>query len=630
MYQTWVPIHGRTLSYDNREIYLSQLRAADVANIVIVAFEMEREGAYEALSDHIAFYRENGVEAGIWLGTTIGHGSNPMIGAIPPPKYPTLVRLDGAKLPGTRCPLSPEFRRDFSRYCADLARTGAKTLLLDDDFRLSRRDGGGVYCTCDAHLGEISRLVGEPVSREMLRELAFAGEENKYRTAFLKAAGDSLRLLARDIRAAVDEVDPSVRVALCGAHSLWDLDGVDGLELTQILAGKNPPLLRLHGAPYWPTLSTSKNLPTVFEIARMFASFSDDGRTTLLAEGDVFPRPRYNVPASHLELFDSVIRADGAHHGILKYMVNYSASAEHDLGYLEAHEYDLPLLKKASELFSGRTPFGVRVHVAPHRLKNADAALSPPSDQSPFPAAGVILQEAGIPTVYRGKGFADAAFGEEGRYVDLSACENGLFLDAVSAIYLTRRGVDVGLMDEGTLTMKRLSALVTRDPRNHNLLLSAEARVLSANLRENAEVLLYAVSGEEELPLVYRYENASGQRFLITLHAGDCFRNTIPLQKAFLYTEAIRAGVEFMTGRPLPVGLPAGPGIYSLVSVGDGSLSILLLNCTADRVLFPRVTLDREIRSVEGFGCTGHAEGTAVVLDAPLPAYAFVLLEVRV
>ena len=74
MYRTWIPIHCRTLSKETRDTYLKQLKEAECSHIVIVAFEMDRDGAYEALADHIAFFRAHGIEAGIWIGTTIGHG----------------------------------------------------------------------------------------------------------------------------------------------------------------------------------------------------------------------------------------------------------------------------------------------------------------------------------------------------------------------------------------------------------------------------------------------------------------------------------------------------------------------------------------------------------------------------
>ena len=632
MYQTWIPIHGRTLSAENREVYLAQLRKADCRNIVIVAFEMAREGAYEALADHIAFFRRNGVEAGIWIGTTIGHG----IGLLTPedtslsgtPHFQPLVNLNGETCLGTRCPLDKSFRSEFSAYVAELAKTGARTILLDDDFRLSRRSGGGLFCACDRHLSEISRLYGEPVSRELLREQAFSGKPNKLRDAWLRAQGDSLRLLAKDIRAAVDAVDPSVRVALCGAHSLWDVDGADGGELAEILAGEQPPLLRLHGAPYWAVISSDKDLTAVFEIARMFASFHSGGKTTLLAEGDVYPRPRFNVPASFLELFDAAMRTDGHHDGILKYMVDYCASVSHETGYLAEHSYDLPDLKAVSALFDGGANLGVRVHVAPHRVGGADLSLDPPCDQTPYPSAGTMLQAAGIPTVYSGEGFCDAVFGEEGQYIDPALCKNGMILDAVSAIYLTRRGIDVGLDGEGQLLSGIATALITRSPAEYNNLLNGRGRFLAAPLKAGAIPLTYAVLDGKEQPLVYRYENADGQRFLVCLFSGLSLHRSSGIFKSYLHGACLRDGIEWLSKKPLPVRIPNSPNLYSLAARNRSSLSLLLLNCFEDRVLSPVIRLDRAYGAARFVGCSGTLDGHRILLDAPLPAYSFAAVEV--
>lgn len=634
MYNTWIPIHGRTLNYGTRDVYLAQLREAECTHIVIVAYEMEREGAYEALADHIAYFRAHGVEAGIWIGTTIGHGvllSHDV--KEEETRYTPLKNLDGRVISGTSCPLDPDFRRDFSAYVARLAATGAKTILLDDDFRLSRRAGGVLTCVCDRHMAEIARLTGEDLSREEFCARAFTGPANKYRDAFLTAAGNSLRLLASDIRAAVDAVDPTVRVALCSVHSHWDVDGADGLELTKILAGKNPPLLRLHGAPYWAVTSSDKDLTAVFEIARMFASFCENGGAELISEGDVYPRPRYNVPASYLELFDAVLRADGLHSGILKYTVDYCATPEFETGYLAHHRYDLPLLKAVTEAFEGTEPLGVRVHIAPHRIRSADLDLDPVSDQSPSPSAGAMLQAAGVPTVYTGRGVTDAVFGEEGRYRSPAEFEHGMLIDASAAVLLTRRGFDVGLTDLGSYEKVTVSALVTDGPAEHATVMNGGARLRSVTLKHGAEVLLSALVGGVRRPLLYRYENAEGQRFLVALFSGFSLHRSSGICRSYLFGRALRGGLEWLTAHPLPVLLPTAPSLYTVLA-GDGDRRALLLaNLSPDAVLPGSVTFDRPVRSVRARSADGPvecaAEGCTVRFERPIPAFSAVLIEAR-
>ena len=57
--------------------------------------------------------------------------------------------------------------------------------------------------------------------------------------------------MATDIRAAVDKVNPNVRLTICSAPTLWEIEGTSAQELAKILAGKNQPEARLIGAPYW-------------------------------------------------------------------------------------------------------------------------------------------------------------------------------------------------------------------------------------------------------------------------------------------------------------------------------------------------------------------------------------------
>jgi hypothetical protein len=205
MYRTWIPIHGRTLSKETRDIYFKQLQEADCSHIVIVAFEMDRDGAYEALADHIAFFKAHGVEAGIWIGTTIGHGEllSHDTELAETPQYTPLVNTLGQTISGTRCPLDPAFRKDFAAYCARLGKTGAKTLLLDDDFRLSRRVGGALCCTCDRHMAEMNRLTGEDLDRE---EFCRRAEEYVLRDEWIEATEErhvSLRAGGEHLECAV-------------------------------------------------------------------------------------------------------------------------------------------------------------------------------------------------------------------------------------------------------------------------------------------------------------------------------------------------------------------------------------------------------------------------------------------
>jgi len=221
--------------------------------------------------------------------------------------------------------------------------------------------------------------------------------------------GDTLRDLARKMRAATDEINEETGLALCTCHNHWDLDGVDPVELTHIFAGKKrAPLLRLHGAPYWAWISPDKDLPFVFEHGRMFAALSAGNGFELMNELDAYPRPRHNCPASYMELVDAVMRADQSTHGALKYMYDYTSPLGYETGYLDAHERDLPALEKLEKMFAAGEQAGVRVCVEPHLIAESDSDLTPPYTQMPRPIAGTMLTRCSIPTTYTGKGLCRA------------------------------------------------------------------------------------------------------------------------------------------------------------------------------------------------------------------------------
>ena len=61
----------------------------------------------------------------------------------------------------------------------------------------------------------------------------------------------------------------------------------------------------------------------------------------------------------------------------------------------------------------------------------------------PYPHGGCMLAACGVPTTYSGNGLCGIAFGENARYLESSAWEKGLILDASAARILSERGIDV-------------------------------------------------------------------------------------------------------------------------------------------------------------------------------------------
>ncbi|MBR7098891.1 MAG: hypothetical protein IKC59_05700, partial [Clostridia bacterium] len=524
MYKISVPVMNVSVTEKTKDDYLAQLRLAKADRIFLVcsAGELDAEALNEicsSLSWKLRFFEENGIEAGVWICNSIGHDAGlalPDLNGAGMAKYKPLVGLDGVTLNGTRCPTDASFRADFASFVAAIAMIGAKQILLDDDFRFCLR-GSSILCACDAHIKAIGALCGEAVDRDTLRQQAFVGKPNQYRSAWMRAQGDSLRSFAREIRAAVDRVDPSVCVMLCASHTLYDIDGATPAELTKILAGKNTPELRLHGAPYW-DIHWPKPLPAVFEFVRSFSRMARaEGIERMMAEGDAYPRPRYNTPASHLELFDGVVRADGVSGGILKYMIEYNTSPSYETGYLRHHVSNLRLATEVEQIFDGKTDCGVETPLYAHLLEQADLDLSVMGDQYPYPSAASTLAMLSIPTAHDGAGCCCALFGENARHADPSVFAKGAFLDGIAAAILTQRGVDVGLAGEVRFEEGRAAFTVSADGCDRPCTLPKSVRFCCAEVKSEAEACLYAMDGDKRRLLLYRYENRDGQRFLVYL-----------------------------------------------------------------------------------------------------------------
>lgn len=630
MYKLSVPIMSSTMNEKNREIYVKQFREAGVDR-VFVALGTPVVPIPESLVENVQYLKSEGFEVGIWIDT-LGHGA--VLLHVEDDKtipYKQIVTIEGKELSHANCPLDEAFRDYIADYIAKLAKTGADIIMLDDDFRMSARGGEVLSCACPLHLAKMSELLGEEVSLEKIRPYVLSGKPNPYRDAWLKAQQDGLLDFARKIRAAVDQESPNVTVCNCCAPSGWNTDNIDYIQLAHILAGKNKPILRLSGGPYW--AMTKFSLIGAIEYSRMNASFCQDTDIELMSEGDVYPRPRYTCPASYLELFDTVHHADGLHDGILKYMFDYVAGPEFETGYLKFHTDNAPFRKTVREWFSDGANAGVRMISQPYTMKDSDLDLSAILAYSPLDYDGTLLASAGIPTIYRGEGICRSVFGEAARAYELSELKRGTVLDAVSARILTDRGIDVGLDHLGEFMNTNVSFLCTNDPEYKSFINKGEARVLKATLAPKATPLLYSTAPNETTTMAYRYENANGERFLVFLCEGNSLRSdqhrcSSGILRNAAVADVLQKTIPWVARQELPALCKGNPELHLLCRKDDASMSVLLSNCFADALLQPTVTLDEPYSKLECINCEAVLDKDKVTLTGKL--YGFTSAAFRV
>lgn len=635
MYKLSVPLMSSSIHEGNRAEYVRQCREAGATRIFL-AHESSAYPIPDRLAENVAYFKEKGFEVGIWLGDTIGHGFalTHIEGELDITSYPQMVNIEGEERPYAYCPMDKGFRDHIAAVVAKLAAMEPDVIMLDDDFRMSQH-GSALCCACPMHLRRMSEILGEEVTLEQIRPYVLTGKANKYRNAWLQAQSEGLLQMAKDIRAEVDKTHPDLPLCTCVAYAPWNVDDADVAEITRVLAGKSEKaLLRLTGAPYWAVKERRYPLIMVFEIARMLASFVKDEGFELMSEGDVYPRPRYTCPASYLELYDAVTRIDGGYDGILKYMFDYMAGPHMEIGYLKLHNDEKEYFNALTDWFADGANAGVRVIVSPHTMRNADLDLTTVHHYSPRPTEGTMLGQCGIPTVYSGKGVCNAVFGENARAMDLSLLADGVMLDATAAVILAERGVDVGLADYGAMQRERIPYVCTKDPEYKSFISRGTVRYLDATLASGADAVLFATKPGEKRPLAYRYENESGQRFLVFLLEGDSIisdKTTVGvsgLTKNPATQAILHESLPWVARKPMPAAVTGNPELYVMCRKNENAMAVALFNCFADPVLQPVVQLDGQYSRIECLNCEAELQGDRVVLKSRLHAFSMCAFKV--
>jgi hypothetical protein len=305
-------------------------------------------------------------------------------------------------------------------------------------------------------------------------------------------------------------------------------------------------------------------------------------------------------------------------------MADYTAGPLFETGYFVRHKRNAPLYAEIAKNFPRGAGLGVRVYVHPHTFGEADFSLTAPRANTPLPIAGAVLGGAGIPTVYHGEGFTAAAFGEDVRKLPSEAFANGVILDAVSAVILTERGVDVGLASYEGFENKTYTYLSTGKEGEIAPVRFADSRQLKATLAPTAEIVMTAYCGTKEEPFAYTYENEEGQRFLVYLSDYGTWTEGTGLFDSCIHHPVLTRAIPWISRRPLPIVGEAHPGLYILADRDGEGTSLLFVNCFADEIITPVFTLDECYTDACVLGASAHTDGNRLVFDTDIPPYAAV------
>ncbi|MBE6703225.1 MAG: hypothetical protein E7585_07445 [Ruminococcaceae bacterium] len=621
MQSLYIPLMNSALREENRAAYIAQLAKLPVKRIFLAldraaffARGKARAAHCRALHDNICALQEQGYAVGGWI-QALGFGDSLSKKTADLAKnYTRLRSVTGKEKPGHDmfCPESETFMADYLDFVRDVVRCGADLLMLDDDLCLSVRPGIG--CFCKHHVALLEAALGESLDGADLPTLFFTGGENRYRNAWITVMGGTLRRFAGRVREAVDRIDPTVRVGFCAGYTSWDIEGVDALELTHILAGSTPPFLRFTGAPYWAARSVDRfggqPLAAIIEEARAQERYCRESGVEVFFEADSYPRPRYAVPSSLLECFSLPLHASGGM-GELAYLFDYHSSPAYETGYVKHRLYNKPLYDFIQCHFAGKTPVGIGVYHEMHKIGQAE--LPPGMSekaimQEHFNRGAELLGIHGIPTTYDAAP-CGIAFGEEARHV--KTLPQKLILDHQGAKILAARGFDVGLTASAPVptpafewfgTEKVLLSFAGGEG-YYRLTLSPAATVLSEFENES-----------ERFPAAYTYRTKDCE---LLVFAFDATR--LPHGAATLRSYA-RADQLRRFCPPLPY-IKNAPSLYQLCKQSENTLAMLFVNIGEDPVLDGEILLNGHFDTAELCGATGELKGDRITLIAPIPPY---------
>lgn len=635
MYKVSVPL---VRFYENFEKNIQQARRLGAQRIFFcpctpTAGTDKKDDAIEKILKSREIYESAGFEVGVWI-STMGHGGELVgVSSDSDEEYTHITGLRGITTENSFCPLDTKFSDAVCSYLKEIASTGVKIIMLDDDFRFSHRNDCG--CTCKYHLTEYEKRLGEKLRREDIFKMVFDGGYSRYRQVYYDMLGDTLRNFAVKMRCAIDEVNTDVRLGLCAVTSSWDCDGTDAIELSKIMAGNTKPLLRFIGAPYWSNGGDVTNhVQYVAELERMQAFWCKNKDIETCSEGDTYPRPRYVTPASILESFDTILRADGNFDGILKYGVDYISSPSYETGYADFSVKNKALYGKIDEFFADKKAVGINVTCEMKKMlhtnfTNPDSQITSAYDSAFYQSEQLLLTNCSVPSTYENAPVT-IAFGENGKYITNSS--SGFIIDAISARHLSEIGVDTGIEyisdEEFNITCEKFLI------ENETVSSDASFGAVFVKPKSDAVVLSEFIITDKDganrcIPSCIKYENKDGQRFLIYAYNFDKVRRNTAFMRNYMRQEQLIREYEWLAKEKLPAICRKHPDLYIMAKKKNKKTAVGLWNIYPDEIFTPVVELDREYKNIKFINADGSVEGNKVIFDSNIPAYGFAGFEVE-
>ena len=548
---------------------------------------------YAKMGEDVAAIRRNLADADVeiswWCTPSIRYFSD----------FPSIEDSNGNKSrDNKKCPLDEAFAADYAAKVKSVALACPKMICIEDDYTLAwgRGLGESGACFCNGHLADFARRYGKALTGPEIAATfkARTPDNLAVRRAFADTIRESLVSLARKVRAAVDEVDPSIRIVVCESGWNMEKDGDALLDLLRAFAGGTRPAVRPSGAIY-SAETTPGGIPsalshTMWTLERL----PRDVET--FYEADVYPHNRFYSSAAQLMSLMAGAMAMGAD-DYLFYCLQYLDAPLEDRGYVDAFRALKPRLEAVRRFIRERRSRlkGVRIV-----WTSSDAYLTRTHGSGhgvQLSCGSYVLSKFGIPYTTR-KSPKEVALlvGEvaetmpDGEIREMLS--GGLIMDAPAAALLARRGfsrelgVDAELMaarpqvvDEQILP----AAGCSRRGRHVNAFYAfpagAEGSVSQfAMLRPHPGTetwgMLHGPDKKPVMPSVTVADNGLGGKVAVfaTSFAGNRSSGLFNLRKQELFGNI----VERLSPGHVPVSVRGVPGIWILASVAEDGRSMLV------------------------------------------------------
>ena len=499
-----------------------------------------------------------------------------------------------------KCPLDEAFAADFAAKVQAVAKAHPAFICIEDDYTLSwgrGLDAEGA-CFCERHLAAFAKRYGRALPAVEIAD-AFRNRTPgnlAIRRAFADMVCESLVSLARKVRAAVDEVDPSIRILVCESGGA-EKDG-DALEsVARAFAGGTRPAVRPRGAIYGAE-TTPASIPgalghTIWALERL----PKDIET--FYEADVYPHNRFYSSASQLMSLMAGAAMAGTD-DYLFYCLQYLDDPLEDAGYADAFLALKPRLDAVRRFIRER---GAQLAGARIYWRVEDLSLTRGfgySHGSQLAWGSYMLAKFGIPYMTRADGggpvlllgdVAETMSDDEIREL----LSGGVLLDAPAAVLLASRGfgdligADVTPIEgRPRIVDERIRPEAGCQKRGRRInafyVFSAGAegtaeRFAELKPREGTEVWsdFYGVDGKASMPsVVFSRNSLDGRVGIIAMAlAGNRSSGLYNLRKQELLGNLLGK----LSPGAIPVSAIDIPGIWLLASVSaDGTEMLVMVN----------------------------------------------------